>query len=154
MTIFWSGPTSKHLKCVTAKVSCRPPMSGYLKAVWPDFVGAFLRTFLKAFPGPRGRPDLKNATKKSGQTAFRCPRCVHVGKGRWRPGKSIPRSTGKAGRSPGRFSCIKYHLISIQFSAAPAPLPSIQFSPPPPGWIWKEGGRGCRTSVQNQSKSY
>jgi hypothetical protein len=67
-------------------IYCLSP--GYLKAVWPDFGGAFLRsgrprpsnlwgakppTFLKAFPGPRGRPDLKNAPNKSGQTAFRYP---------------------------------------------------------------------------------
>ncbi len=49
--------------------------SGYLKAVWPGFLGVRFRglvgpggpeklmppTFWKAFPGPRGRPDLKNA---------------------------------------------------------------------------------------------
>ncbi len=36
-------------------------------------VGGFASppTFLKAFPGPRGRPDLK----KSGQAAFRYPEC-------------------------------------------------------------------------------
>ena len=31
------------------------------------------QTFLKAFPGPRGRPDLKNAPNKSGQTVSRYP---------------------------------------------------------------------------------
>ncbi len=30
-------------------------------------------TFWKAFPGPRGRPDIKNAPPKSGQTAFKYP---------------------------------------------------------------------------------
>ncbi len=34
-------------------------------------------TFLKAFPGPRGRPDLKNAPGKSGQIAFRYPIYKH-----------------------------------------------------------------------------
>ncbi len=67
-------------------------LAGYLKAVWPDFWGVFevwpapgaressqkcgvLRppTFLKTFPGPRGRPDLKNAPQKSGQTAVKYP---------------------------------------------------------------------------------
>ncbi len=51
--------------------------TGYLKAVWPDLFGCVFEvcpapgprerpapTFLKAFPGPRGRPDLKNAPKK------------------------------------------------------------------------------------------
>ncbi len=35
--------------------------------------GASPPTFLRALTGPRGRPDLKNAPKKSGQTAFRYP---------------------------------------------------------------------------------
>ena len=67
-------------------------LPGYLKAVWPNLLGAFLKsgrprrpgkafknvggeaaTFLKASPGPRGRPDLKNAPNKFGQTAFRYP---------------------------------------------------------------------------------
>ena len=52
-------------------------LAGYLKEVWPDFRGAFLRsgqprgpgkasppTFLRAFPGPRGRPDIKIAPRK------------------------------------------------------------------------------------------
>ncbi len=30
-------------------------------------------TFLRVFPGPRGRPDLKDAPHKSGKTAFRYP---------------------------------------------------------------------------------
>ena len=30
-------------------------------------------TFLKAFPGPRGRPDLKNAPQQSGHIAFKYP---------------------------------------------------------------------------------
>ena len=66
--------------------------TGYLKAIWLDFLGAFLRsgrprgpgqalkmwgakppTFLKPFPGPRGRPDVKNAPQKSDQTAFKYP---------------------------------------------------------------------------------
>ncbi len=34
--------------------------------------GASPRTFLKAFSGPRGRPDLKNALKKTK------PDCLHV----------------------------------------------------------------------------
>ena len=34
-------------------------------------VGAKPPTDLKAFAGPRGRPDLKNAPQKSGQIAFR-----------------------------------------------------------------------------------
>ncbi len=33
---------------------------------------------MKVFPGPRGRPDLKNAPKKPGQTAFRYPDCMIV----------------------------------------------------------------------------
>jgi hypothetical protein len=28
---------------------------------------------VRAFPGPRGRPDLKNAQKKAGQTVFKYP---------------------------------------------------------------------------------
>jgi hypothetical protein len=37
-------------------------------------VGGFVPpTDLKAFPGPRGRPDLKTHPKKPGQTAFRYP---------------------------------------------------------------------------------
>ena len=35
--------------------------------------GASPPSFLKAFAGPRGRPDLKNAPQKSGQTAFSYP---------------------------------------------------------------------------------
>jgi hypothetical protein len=35
--------------------------------------GAKPPTFWRAFPGPRGRPDLKIAPPKSGQTAFRYP---------------------------------------------------------------------------------
>ncbi len=43
---------------------------------------ASVPTFLKALPGPRSRPDLKNEPKKCGQTAFRYPapirRTTHV----------------------------------------------------------------------------
>ncbi len=58
-----------------------PSKAGYLKAVWPVFGGCLFEdwpapgaragpqiygvvkppTFLKAIPGPRGRPDLKHA---------------------------------------------------------------------------------------------
>ncbi len=68
-------------------------LAGYLKAIWPGFLGCIFEVWqapgareslnknvggeaphiLKAFPGPRGRPDLKNAPQKSGQTAFRYP---------------------------------------------------------------------------------
>ncbi len=56
---------------------------GYLKAIWPYILGCVFEVrpapgaregpqkcgasppaFLKAFPGPRGRPDLKNAPPK------------------------------------------------------------------------------------------
>ena len=72
--------------------------TGYLKAVWPGFLGAFLRsglprgpgkalrnvgakppTFLKAFPGPRGRPDLKIAPKKTWPDCFQVPSYVNGG---------------------------------------------------------------------------
>ncbi len=36
-------------------------------------LGASPPTFLKAFPGPRGRPDFKKTLKKSGQIACRYP---------------------------------------------------------------------------------
>ncbi len=74
----------------TNKLGFKP--TGYLKAIWPDFWGCIFEvwlapgareslqkygaktpTFCKAFPGPRGRPDLKHASKKSSQTAFRYP---------------------------------------------------------------------------------
>ncbi len=45
--------------------SCRP--RGHGKAFKNE--GASPPTDLKAFPGPRGRPDLKNAPNKPGQTA-------------------------------------------------------------------------------------
>jgi hypothetical protein len=50
--------------------------------VWPtqgaresrlEMWGASPPAFLRAFPGPRGRPDLKNALTKSGQIASRYP---------------------------------------------------------------------------------
>jgi hypothetical protein len=73
--------------------------AGYLKAVWPGFGGErFLGmagpggpgrrskrwgvkppTSVKVFPGPRGRPDLKNAPKHSGQIAFRYPILLWLG---------------------------------------------------------------------------
>ncbi len=60
------------------------PITGYLKAVWPDFWGAFLKSGRPRGPGkafrsvgveaphifegllgpPRGRPDFKNAPNK------------------------------------------------------------------------------------------
>ncbi len=62
-----------------------PLYTGYLKAVWPGFCGCVFEiwpapgaweslqkcgvasppTFLKAFPDPRGRPDLKNSPQKT-----------------------------------------------------------------------------------------
>ncbi len=45
-------------------------------------------TFLKAFPGPRGQPDLKYAPQKSGQTAFRYP------------GSAEPRDNNFGNRTP------------------------------------------------------
>ncbi len=67
-------------------------IAGYLKAVWPDLLGAFLKSgrprgpgkalksvggfaphIFEGLPGPRGRSDLKNAPKNSGQIAFRYP---------------------------------------------------------------------------------
>ncbi len=81
-------------------------LPGSLKAVWPDFLGAVLRsgrprghvkvlenvgakhpTFWKALPGPRGRPDLKNATPKIRPDCVQVPRepdCLQVT--RLRPG--------------------------------------------------------------------
>ncbi len=35
--------------------------------------GASAPAVLRGFPGPRGRPDLKHAPQKTGQTAFRYP---------------------------------------------------------------------------------
>ncbi len=46
-----------------------PGGTGKASKMW----GAMPPTFLRAFPGPRGRPDLKNAPTKSGQTAFKYP---------------------------------------------------------------------------------
>ncbi len=67
-------------------------LSGYLKAVWPGFWGAFLKSgrprgpgkalknvrgfaphILEGFPGPPGPARLKKTPQKSGQTAFRYP---------------------------------------------------------------------------------
>ncbi len=45
-----------------------------------QIVGGFAPTFLKAFPGPRGRPDFNNALKKPGQTAFRYPAHALLGR--------------------------------------------------------------------------
>ncbi len=58
--------------------------AGYLKAVWPGFLGAFLRsgrrrgpgkafTNVRDFQGPRGRPDFQHTHQRFGQTAFRYP---------------------------------------------------------------------------------
>ncbi len=86
------GPTSAHRKrAVHRRLFYKNAGARNLKAVWPFFLSESLKsgpggpgkpskmwvakppTFLRAFPGPRGRPDLKNAPKKTGQTAFKYP---------------------------------------------------------------------------------
>jgi hypothetical protein len=72
---------------------CRDELTGYLKAVWPDLLGCLFEVWLapgareapqkcgglcpphfgKAFPGPRGRPDLKNASNKFRPDCFQVP---------------------------------------------------------------------------------
>ncbi len=49
--------STRHLKNTAGR---QHQKFGYLKAVWPDLLGPFLR----ALPGPQGRPDLKNAPKQ------------------------------------------------------------------------------------------
>ncbi len=91
--------------------------AGYLKAVWPDFVGAFLRsgrprgpgkafqnvggeapTDLKASPGPRGRPDLKNAAKKIRPDCLQVPSIWDLGIQGTRPGTwLLPRPRSRDG---------------------------------------------------------
>ncbi len=76
-----------------AALATAPGRAGYPKAVWTDFWGEFLRSGRPRWPGkafknvgregphlfeglpgpPGGRPDLKDAPRKSGQTAFRYP---------------------------------------------------------------------------------
>ncbi len=67
-------------------------MSGYLKAIWPDFLGAFLRSgrprgpgksfqnvggedphIFEGLPGLRGRPDFKNAPPKTRPDCLQVP---------------------------------------------------------------------------------
>ncbi len=71
-------------------------LSGYLKAVWPDFWDSFLRSrrprgpwkasqnvggakapaFLRALPGSRGRPDFKNAPQRIRPDCLQVPRLL------------------------------------------------------------------------------